>query len=982
MGLRAFVAVDPEVIREIFLGLATNGLAEVAGRAADRRRGGPDVSAIDAAVKGAVAEMTDVEEILPSLGGEELRDFLRSAETHKVVRQIFATGDGRPLDDIRREFYGLWRVRAGDSTEMSKAEVDRLFLALVELCDRSLDKAIEAGSLTALELKEARRHAEVRASFESLDQMLSVLVGSSKPNIAEIEKYAAEYRRQVAEREGTIVPPTLDSAYPVPIDSLYVPALLEEIDALPPNLLSYEEFAQSLFRRVVLGDPGSGKSTLARKLAVDLARGQRSHDMVPFLVVVRDFGARKLDDPCSIVDFIVSTSDSKYQLEPARSTVEYLLLTDRAMVIFDGLDELLDTAFRAEIAADIESFASLYPSLPILVTSRMNNYQQAPLSPSVFTGFQLTSFSDGQAKQYARNWFAIDEERSAEEAQGKAMEFMADSSGVPDLRSNALMLALMCNLYKGSDRMPHNRPEVYAACAEMLFDRWDTTRHIGEPLGSKSLLLPTMQYLAAWIYSDVELQSGVGERKLVAKTKELLLERGRFDNDEDAELEARRFVEFYRGRGWVLTHIGSTISGEHQYQFTHRTFLEFFTAGHHVRAYPTAESLLAVLEPHISVAEWDVVAQLAFQLLEQEVEGSADALLSGLSHGDVDIDDASQANRIDFAVRTLEFLVPSSAVTASLTERALVSLMQLCASCGGADERRIDGDIRDRTVLSLAKASPWNTRAVRDALVKGIDPYLSEPATASYAAELILNLRLHEGAAAGFDASPIAETATEQALEEYGDQLRTVGHADRWVGTDLVLVGALDPGSYVADHGVEPLLQSRLYRLFPGTVDRTPLSEIAIGSVLWEFPAEMPLESSLGCLTALAPHLTLEEPAKMADDDFMRGSWLYEAANAGWTARHIDIRDLSPDQRYAFLMLMILFFEEQLTERGSLSWNVYISESSAGTHLWDAALPVLEGRAAEDADEALAAVDDLELSGDQREVLRRWIQGEVSFSSS
>ena len=40
------------------------------------------------------------------------------------------------------------------------------------------------------------------------------------------------------------------------------------------------------------------------------------------------------------------------------------------MVIFDGLDELLDTHYRQEIKGDIESFCNLYPTVPVLITSR------------------------------------------------------------------------------------------------------------------------------------------------------------------------------------------------------------------------------------------------------------------------------------------------------------------------------------------------------------------------------------------------------------------------------------------------------------------------------------------------------------------------------------------------------------------------------------------------------------------------------------
>ena len=63
----------------------------------------------------------------------------------------------------------------------------------------------------------------------------------------------------------------------------------------------------------------------------------------------------------------------------------------------------------------------------------------------------------------------------------------------------------------------------------------------------------------------------------------------------------------------MFTDTGSDKSGELLYQFTHRTFLEYFTASYTVRVNKTPNDLLKVLVPRIKKSEWDVVAQLAFQ---------------------------------------------------------------------------------------------------------------------------------------------------------------------------------------------------------------------------------------------------------------------------------------------------------------------------------------------------------------------------------
>ena len=54
---------------------------------------------------------------------------------------------------------------------------------------------------------------------------------------------------------------------------------------------------------------------------------------------------RKKARKCSILEYLEQVSSSNYQLKPPSGSLEYLLLNGRAVVIFDGLDELLETRY-------------------------------------------------------------------------------------------------------------------------------------------------------------------------------------------------------------------------------------------------------------------------------------------------------------------------------------------------------------------------------------------------------------------------------------------------------------------------------------------------------------------------------------------------------------------------------------------------------------------------------------------------------------
>jgi hypothetical protein len=439
-------------------------------------------------------------------------------------------------------------------------------------------------------------------------------------------------------------------------------------------------------------------------------------------VVLRDYGAKKKELNCSILQFIEATANSDYQIPPPPRAFEYLLLNGRAVVIFDGLDELLDTSYRQEISSDVESFCNLYPSVPVLVTSREVGYEQAPLDQDKFEIFRLAPFDEGQVQEYATKWFDVNTDLTLKQRQQKVAAFLEESKPVPDLRSNPLLLALMCNIYRGEGYIPKNKPDVYRKCAEMLFEQWDKGRGIQVPLPIKEIesqIKPTMMYLAHWIYSDEALQSGVTERKLVAKAADYLCLK-RFEDRDEAEQAAREFIEFCRGRAWVFTDTGTTKEGDRLYQFTHRTFLEYFTASYLKRTYSTPDRLAEVLLPKVANQEWDVVAQLAFQLQNKDIEDAGDELLSILIEQADKTEGEEAWNLLSFAARCLEFMVPSPRVTRKIT----TACIERCIAFGieqlekEKDPERespsFESHPPEATILSLFNAAAENQATITD----------------------------------------------------------------------------------------------------------------------------------------------------------------------------------------------------------------------------------------------------------------------------
>jgi len=615
---------------------------------------------------------------------QKLRMFLASPEVEAIVRQIYASKllpeQSSQSKSIREEFIALFTLNLDSEQQTHEALATEIFDAILTGCEKALEVAINRGVLAAHEAKSVVRYQMLRDELAAIQRNLTFLTGQQQPDIQAILEFEKKYREQISRRHGFITPPNFDTARKLPIDRLYVSPSFITIPSLKdeqPEIRKIDDFRSIIYRAVLLGNPGGGKSTFTDKLSNDLATRYSEkllagRQVTPIHVVLRDYGAAKKEYSCSILQFIQTTAVSKYQLEsPPLGTFEYLLLNGRVVVIFDGLDELLDTSYRQEISGDVESFCSLYPSVPVLVTSREVGYKEAPLDEEKFEIFCLGSFDDAQVEDYVDKWFLATESALEQEQHDKKVEaFIGESKVVPDLRSNPLMLALLCNIYRGEGYIPRNRPDVYEKCALMLFERWDRGRGIEVSLPFQSGIIFAMMYLAHWIYTNETLQGGVTEGQLITQATDYLCQR-QFEDRDEAEKAGCDFIQFCRGRAWVFTDTGTMKEGDRLYQFTHRTFLEYFSARHLVRISRNPENLKETLLPKIGKREWDVVAQLAFRIQDKQTEGAGDELLSTLIEKSHKTQGSEKWNLISFATRCLEFMVPSPSVRRDITKACL-----------------------------------------------------------------------------------------------------------------------------------------------------------------------------------------------------------------------------------------------------------------------------------------------------------------------
>jgi len=242
------------------------------------------------------------------------------------------------------------------------------------------------------------------------------------------------------------------------------------------------------------------------------------------------------------------------------------------------------------------------------------------------------------------------------------------SANAGDLRSNPLLLSLMCILYRGAGSLPGDRAGIYARCAELMLRKWDEQRDLYRKLETDHLVEPTLRYLAWWLFTREDSRTTATERELITKTTEFLNGRG-YETEEEARAAAREFVEFCRGRMWVFSDAGTTADGEELYGFTHRTFMEYFAAWHLAATSDTPEFLARALAPHIASEGWGVVAELAMKIKSDVSDRGADRIYVALLDGTPA--PADRGALLEFLAERLPSVWPAPTTVRALTRAAL-----------------------------------------------------------------------------------------------------------------------------------------------------------------------------------------------------------------------------------------------------------------------------------------------------------------------
>jgi hypothetical protein len=365
------------------------------------------------------------------------------------------------------------------------------------------------------------------------------------------------------------------------------------LELLPGVASSFTEPSVEVLGRerqqVFLGAPGSGKSTLLLDVAMLLCDASRDPATLPvglrdaplpFFIELRQY---VLGKAASFVDYIATSTTQQYGVEIDVESIQAALSAKgRALVMFDGLDEVFDPAAQSRVIDEFRAFARRHPDAQVVVTSRIAGYRALELERDGFRHYTLLGFGMPEIREFVPKWYTYYTWQGDQRDAGGLIRRISESPRLLELARNPLLLTMMAVIYKHQD-LPEKRWQLYARCTEVLLEDWDVKRknidrNLLLPLGftmvadqKAELLERVSMYMLEHRLTGSELNAIAREPLLKILASYLQEQYGK--SPGEARAVASEILDHLRERTYIVAEIGERLFG-----FVHRTFMEFFAA--------------------------------------------------------------------------------------------------------------------------------------------------------------------------------------------------------------------------------------------------------------------------------------------------------------------------------------------------------------------------------------------------------------------
>jgi len=398
-----------------------------------------------------------------------------------------------------------------------------------------------------------------------------------------------------------------------------------------PRPVHVGEILEKHRRLAVLASPGAGKSTLLKRLAVaysDPTRralvddGLPERSWIPLFFRCRELRDKARASFSELLDVLAGRAFIGDLKEAFRTKVERALRSGDILLLIDGLDEIADAGDRAAFVRNLRTMLAIYPEVSVVATSREAGFRHvAGLLAAVCTPAKLAPFDDQDIRRLTVAWHreVVGDRPDVASDAARLATTICGNDRIKLLAENPLLLTTLLLVKRWVGQLPTRRSVLYGKAVEVLLMTWNVEGHA--PLEQEESL-PQLCYVAS-----VMMHRGI--QKISRPELAGLLNEARRQLTElaFARIGVTEFIEKVEHRSSLLMRTGvDVVDGTllEFYEFRHLTFQEYLTAKAIVEGWYQqrldTDSIVSVLEPHLSEAKWREVIPLAAVLAGRKAD--------------------------------------------------------------------------------------------------------------------------------------------------------------------------------------------------------------------------------------------------------------------------------------------------------------------------------------------------------------------------
>jgi len=432
-----------------------------------------------------------------------------------------------------------------------------------------------------------------------------------------------------------------------------------------PDLIAPEKLFDFSHACVILGHPGTGKTSMSRY--VERTALKATGQPLAVTIELRKYIAEKKQKAQHsltqhALDKVLSLLPD---LNPAvvRDVFLFSSCAGDMLFVYDGLDEILNVGERAAVSREVTRMAADYPRARHLLTSREVGYEQTAIRG--WRHYRIHPFDRSRIEAYVANAARLVVTVPEREHPEFISKFMDQAAKAAEIAQIPLLLALMVVLFKERGHsLPDQRHQIYEQCAELFFIQRDATRDLLTDLKEPFRLTQLLNELASQIYGNRVLQAGVSRRWLEDASTEFFTKV--FGGDRARARDAGvQFATYTTNRAWVFT-----MTGVDSYEFTHRTFLEYYYSEYISETKETLSDLFSYFRPKIEAGQETVVAHLCLQRYVKDGLSRSNKVIAALEEtlDGTKVGSAAEARVCEFASEAIDYLAPGEAELQSIVE--------------------------------------------------------------------------------------------------------------------------------------------------------------------------------------------------------------------------------------------------------------------------------------------------------------------------